>query len=392
VSDHDIGTKRRARLAAARLYMVCDSKPGGRELTGLLRAAIAGGVDIVQLRDKHISDEELTEVVRTAHTICVQMGTLLIVNDRPRVALEAGADGVHVGQEDMPVAQVRELVGPDVLIGLSTHAPAEIDAATAGFDAAAGTGRGGVANVDYIGVGPIYATPTKPGRPAVGLELVRYAAGHSRLPFFAIGGIDADNVEATIEAGAERVAVVRAIADAAEPEVAAHTLRKALGSDTHSRTELRDELARAALTPLGESERPAALLVAVAVAGLLAVGVAVGVLTIHDLRSHGGSVPGGTFLAIVLAALAWGMYRRSYWAVLGFEGLLAFQVLVTSLALVIASTILAAAFCLLSIGLGGWLFWKLVRVMGRIQAGERLGDGESGRPKPGTTGHEAPLR
>ncbi len=141
--------------------------------------------------------------------------------------------------------------------------------------------------------------------------------------------------------------------------------------DSRSRTELRDELARAALQPLGEDERPAALMVAVVVAGLLAVGVAVGVLTIHDLRRHGGSVPGGAFLAIVLAALAWRMYGRHYWAVLGFEGLLAFQILVTSLALVVASTILGAVVCLLSILLGGWLFWKLVRVMGRIQAGER---------------------
>jgi hypothetical protein len=141
---------------------------------------------------------------------------------------------------------------------------------------------------------------------------------------------------------------------------------------SRSRTELRDERARAALAPLGEGERPTALLVAVAVAALLAVVVAVGVLSIHDLRRHGGSVPGGVFLTLVLAALAWGMYRRRYWAVLGFEGLLAFQILVTSLALVIASTILAAGLCLLSILLAGWLFWKLVRVMGRIQAGERL--------------------
>ncbi len=113
------------------------------------------------------------------------------------------------------------------------------------------------------------------------------------------------------------------------------------------------------------------MLVAVTVAALVAIGVAVGALTIHNLRSHGGSVPGGIFIALVLAALAVGMYRRRYWAVLGFEALLAFQILVTSLALVIATTILAAALCLLSIGLGGWLFWKLVRVMGRIQAGER---------------------
>jgi hypothetical protein len=133
----------------------------------------------------------------------------------------------------------------------------------------------------------------------------------------------------------------------------------------------RDELARATLAPLAEDERPKPLLIAVAVASLLAVGIAVSVLTLHDLRRHGGSVVGGAFLALVLAALAWGMYRRRYWAVLGFEALLAFQILVTSLALVVASTLLAGVTCLLSIVLGGWLFWKLVRVMGRIQAGER---------------------
>jgi hypothetical protein len=148
---------------------------------------------------------------------------------------------------------------------------------------------------------------------------------------------------------------------------------------SRSRSQLRDERARAALTPLAEGERPVALLIAVAVAALLAIGVAAGVLSIHDLRRHGGSVPGGVFLTVVLAALAVGMYRRRYWAVLGFEALLAFQILVTSLALVIANTILAAALCLLSIGLGGWLFWKLVRVMGRMQAGEHAVERDSAR-------------
>ncbi len=134
---------------------------------------------------------------------------------------------------------------------------------------------------------------------------------------------------------------------------------------------LADRQDRAPLTPLGEHERPPALLVAVAVCALLALGVVVGAATVRDLSRHGGSLPGAIFLAVLLAALAQGMYRRRYWAVLGFEALLAFQVLVTSLALVVAATIAAAAVCVLSIGLGGWLFWKLVRVMGRIQAGER---------------------
>jgi hypothetical protein len=134
----------------------------------------------------------------------------------------------------------------------------------------------------------------------------------------------------------------------------------------------REDRARAALEPLGEGERPAALLVAVAVAVVLALGVIVGALTVHGLSRHGGSLPGGVFLACVLALLAQSMYRRHYWGVLGFEALLAFQILVTSLALVVASTILAALICLLSIVLGGLLFWKLVRVMGRIQAGEHV--------------------
>jgi hypothetical protein len=133
----------------------------------------------------------------------------------------------------------------------------------------------------------------------------------------------------------------------------------------------RGERAAPALEPLGEGERPAALLVAIAVCSALALGVIVGAATVHDLSRHGGSLPGAAFLALMLALLALGMYRRRHWAVLGFEALLAFQILVTSLALVVASTIVAAAFCLLSVGLAGWLFWKLIRVMGRIQAGDR---------------------
>ncbi len=141
--------------------------------------------------------------------------------------------------------------------------------------------------------------------------------------------------------------------------------------DRQTRGEMRNEQARAELAPLGADERPPALRVAIAVALVLAAGVVLGALTVHGLSRHGGSLAGGLFIAGVLAVLAVGMYQRRYWAVLGFEALLAFQILVTSLALVVASTILAAGVCLLSIGLAGWLFWKLVRVMGRMQAGEQ---------------------
>ena len=133
----------------------------------------------------------------------------------------------------------------------------------------------------------------------------------------------------------------------------------------------RDELARAALKPLQPGERPKSLLVAVGVCAVVAIAVLVGAATVHNLRSHGGSVPGAVLIAAVLALLGAGMLRLRYWAVLSFEALLAFQIIVTSLALVVASTITAALICTVGIGLGGWLFWKLIRVMGRLQAGER---------------------
>ncbi len=152
--------------------------------------------------------------------------------------------------------------------------------------------------------------------------------------------------------------------DSAGPPEARHSER---GRERTARAPLEP------LQPLGEGERPLALLIAAGVCAVLAVAVLIGGLTVHDLSRHGGSLPGAIFLAAILALLALGMYRRRYLAVLGFEALLTFQILATSLALVIASSLLTAALCLLGIGLAGWLFWKLVRVMGRIQAGEAQG-------------------
>jgi thiamine-phosphate pyrophosphorylase len=218
MADSDLGAARRARLASARLYLVCPQTaahgaPAGGELTELLRAALAGGVDVVQLREKHLPDDQLISVAKAMRALCERAGALLIVNDRPLVALEAGADGVHVGQEDMPVADVRDLLGEQMLIGLSTHARAEIDHPQAAL-------------ADYIGVGPVHETPTKPGRPAVGVELVRYAARHAPVPFFAIGGLEKGNLAEVLDAGARRAVVLRAISDADDPRSAAHELRE----------------------------------------------------------------------------------------------------------------------------------------------------------------------
>ncbi|MEY2441442.1 MAG: thiamine-phosphate pyrophosphorylase, partial [bacterium] len=201
---------RRARLDRAVLYLVCATRPGGRALADVLGPALMGGVDIVQLRDKLATDEELLAAAAVSRRLCDAAGALLILNDRPDLVRAAGADGCHVGQDDVPVSEARDLAGKDAIVGLSTHSPADIAAAGA---------------ADYIGVGPVHATPTKPGRPAVGIDLVRHAAEHATQPFFAIGGIDIANAAAVVRAGASRIAVVRAIAGADDPRAAAAALR-----------------------------------------------------------------------------------------------------------------------------------------------------------------------
>jgi thiamine-phosphate pyrophosphorylase len=201
---------RRQRLQAAHLYLVCDDRPDR-----FLAAALRGGVDIVQLRIKDGADDAILAAARRFRGACDAHDALFILNDRPDLVRAADADGAHVGQADTAVARTRELIGPDRLIGLSTHSPAQVDAAAR-------------TDVDYIGVGPVHATPTKPGRPAVGLELVRYAAANAAVPFFAIGGISPANVNAIAAAGAERIAVVRALTDAADPERTAGELRTAI--------------------------------------------------------------------------------------------------------------------------------------------------------------------
>jgi len=225
--------RRRDRLSAAHLYLVCDQRPDA-----FLQAALRGGVDVVQLRIKGGSDEETVAAARRFASVCAEHEALFILNDRPDLAAEVGADGVHVGQDDVSVAHARRILGPDRIVGLSTHSPAQVDAAArpeaAGkVDVAA---RPEVAaqvdaavEADYIGVGPVHETPTKPGRPPVGLELVRYAARSPiAIPWFAIGGIDAANLRAVREAGARRIAVVRALTRSSDPELAARELRAAI--------------------------------------------------------------------------------------------------------------------------------------------------------------------
>src|SRR4051794_4618412 len=199
-------------LDSARLYFVVEASASDR----LLDAALGGGADVLQLRDHDASDDELMAAGERFRDACDRHDALLVVNDRPELALQCGADGVHVGQDDLPVDAVRRLVGDDLIVGLSTHSPEQFDAGLA-------------TRADYLSVGPIWETPTKAGRPAAGLDYVRYAAAHAGdRPWFAIGGIDADNLDEVIAAGATRAVVVRAIRDADDPRAVAQRLRSAL--------------------------------------------------------------------------------------------------------------------------------------------------------------------
>lgn len=211
------GPLRRERLRTARLYFVCDARPQGRDLEALLRAALSGGVDIVQLREKQLGRAEIQRAADTFRRVCDTYSAPFIVNDDPELARACRADGVHLGQDDGSVADARAILGPDAIIGLSTHSEEQIAASAA-------------ADVDHISVGPVWETPTKAGRPAVSLDLVAHVAAHAPHPFFAIGGIDAGNAAEVIAAGATRLCVVRAIRDAADPTAVAEALRRTLGA------------------------------------------------------------------------------------------------------------------------------------------------------------------
>jgi thiamine-phosphate pyrophosphorylase len=211
------GPLRRERLRTARLYFVCEARPRGEDPEALLHAALSGGADIVQMREKSLPRRETELAALTFRRLCDTFSALFIVNDDPGLAQAVNADGVHVGQDDMPVEEAREILGPDAIIGLSTHSEEQLAAAAE-------------RPADYVSVGPIWETPTKEGRPGVGLELISHAAANAPHPFFAIGGIDPSNADQVVRAGARRLCVVRAIRDAEDPAAVAETLRRAFAA------------------------------------------------------------------------------------------------------------------------------------------------------------------
>jgi thiamine-phosphate pyrophosphorylase len=213
------GRALRARLASARLYLCTDARERQGDLAAFLDVVLAAGVDIVQLRQKGLEAAEELRLLEVFRAACDAHGALLAVNDRADIAFAAGADVLHVGQGDLAPAVARHIVGPEPLIGLSTHS--ESEAAEAASDQI----------IDYFCAGPVWPTPTKPGRPAPGLGLVSYAAGLAATkPWFAIGGIDDGNLGDVVEAGARRIVVVRALTGAADPGAVALRLAARLAA------------------------------------------------------------------------------------------------------------------------------------------------------------------
>ena len=208
-------TEPRDKLSDARLYLCCDAREKQGDLPEFLDAVLAGGVDIVQLRQKGMEARQELNALEVFADACKRHGKLLAVNDRADIAYGTGADILHLGQDDLPVPIARRIIGAEPIIGRSCHAETEVDAAAV------------APGVDYFCTGPVWPTPTKPGRPAPGLGLVEYAARlapEGARPWFAIGGIDAGNLGEVMAAGARRIVVVRALTEAADPRAAAAEL------------------------------------------------------------------------------------------------------------------------------------------------------------------------
>jgi thiamine-phosphate pyrophosphorylase len=199
-------------LAGRNLYLCTSDRP---DLSSFLSACIAGGVDIVQLRDKGLEARAIVDRGRLAARVCADHGVPFILNDRPDLALEVGADGVHVGQDDAPPALARRILGPEAVVGLSTHAPAELDASVP-------------EPVDYVSAGPVVPTPTKVGRPGTGTGYVSYAVAHAQRPVFITGGVTPETIPGLAAAGASCFVVVRFLTESDDPRASARRLRAAI--------------------------------------------------------------------------------------------------------------------------------------------------------------------
>lgn len=386
----------RVAVLDARLYFVCDGGDDPEELARLLDATLEGGADLIQLRDKEADRERIIALAPVFRAAADRHGVPFLLNDEPELAVEVGADGVHVGQDDISVAEARAIVGPDAIVGLSTHSPEQFDRA----QMTAADSR-----PDYLSVGPVWETPTKEGRPAAGLDYVRFAAERTDvanrvtpIPWFAIGGIDLGNVDVVAAAGASRIVVVRAIRDSADPERATRRLRAAMeagagpraadpepgGEDPitlaeraerkgPSKSELKNQAAREALIPLGPGERPLVVTIGAVVSLVIAASILIAWLAGVEVEigTSGIEERPNAFQVfppmILFAVMGIGMWGTRYWAVLGFQAVMAIVMIGAFLALISAtSAFQAISTAIILIGAGA-LFWFMVKAMARIQ-------------------------
>lgn len=346
----------RQRLLDARLCLLCETIAAEQ-----LEAALRGGVDMVELLDAGQSDDQILEDAARLRPLCERYGVALLLNNRPQLVARAGADGVHIDRTAIDVTDARAAIGPDKLLGTSTHSTEEILAAQQ-------------LPLDYISVGPVHATPIRPDATPVGLALLTFASRNSKLPFFAVGGIEPHSTGAVAAAGAQRIAVVRAITESSDPERAAAVLKAEITAPAdfleryRARTEAQNAAARARLEPLEPGERPWPLQASIAVTVLAALVNLIAYLAGAKLHGSHLSVSELVIFVLAMLMLAAGMWQRAGAAVLLFMALLAIIVVLFSLFLIEASNALGVIVPLAFIGGGGYLFWKLVRVLGRIQA------------------------
>ena len=411
----------RAGLDDARLYFVCDARRPDGELAALLERRSSGGVDLIQLRDKEAGDERLLAAAAVFREAADRHGVPFLINDRPDLVARVGADGVHVGQDDTPVAEARALAGPDAIVGLSTHSPEQLAAAheaTRGRDgpttsASARSGR----------------RRRRPGARPPGSTTSATRPPRRRSPGSRSAGSTAATSARCARPARARIVVVRAIADAEEPEAAARALRAGdrrsreaaaavssrerkraerrkrkmrsaepstaptpttaatngarrptvedLAAEAEargiSRSELKNERVRAELEPLEEGERPIVVTVGAVVSGLIAASILIAWIAGAevDVGNAGGSERPNAFQvfppAILFGVMAWGMWRSRYWAVLGFEAIMAIIMVGSFITLVAATSVFKAISAAAVLIAAGALFWFTVKALARIQ-------------------------
>ncbi len=379
------GPLRRERLRTARLYFVCDARPGG-DLEALLRAALTGGADIVQLREKELGRADIERAAGTFRRVADTFSALFVLNDDPELARICDADGVHVGQDDVSAEQAREAMGPDAIVGLSTHSEEQI---------AASAGR----PVDYISVGPIWETPTKAGRPGVGLELISHAA--ARAPTRSSRSAASTRVTlgkwwTRAPSGSARCGRSATpptpkprrgscgrrspLARRVWPPVAEERAKRKRRSGAngapkanpmtrgYAKAEQRNQEAREALEPLGEGERPTVVTVGAVVAALISLSVVIGYATGVEVNGEQPKLPQVVAPAVIMGMMAWGMWHARYWAVLGFQLILVVVLFSAFFGLVVGAGSVGEVLGTLALLIvAGTFFFFMVKAMARIQ-------------------------